>query len=172
MNDGKGQLAFAQVATDGFPERDFFAGEVEQVVDDLERHADVEPILPQRFLLLASDRAEHAADACASRKEIRRLALNDLEVFRLGQVRVAVLCELVISPSTIRRVTSQSRRIIARSSCVSASDIDQIQEVAEEHRHVIAPPRVHGLATTTELRLVDDVVVNERCGVNEPSTEA
>ena len=43
----------------------------------------------------------------------------------------------------------------------------QIQEVAEEHRDVIAPPRVHGLAAAAQLRLVDDVVVDERRGVDE-----
>ena len=43
----------------------------------------------------------------------------------------------------------------------------EVQEVAEQHRDVVAPPRVHGLAPAPQLRFVDDVVVDERRGVDE-----
>ena len=48
VDDRQRDLAFAQVAADRLAERDLVAGEVEQVVDELERDAEVEAVLAQR----------------------------------------------------------------------------------------------------------------------------
>jgi hypothetical protein len=42
-----------------------------------------------------------------------------------------------------------------------------VEVVAEQHRDVVAPPRVHGQPAAAQLGLVDDVVVHERGGVDE-----
>ena len=42
-----------------------------------------------------------------------------------------------------------------------------VEVVAEEHRDVVAPPRVHRQPAAAQIRVVDDVVVDERRGVNE-----
>ena len=42
-----------------------------------------------------------------------------------------------------------------------------VEEVAGEHRDVVAPLRVHGLPPAPHIRIVDDVVVHQRGGVNE-----
>ena len=111
---------------------------------------------------------EHAADAGAAGKQVRRLALDDLEVLRFGQVDVAVLRQLIdlAFDDPQRHVTEQAddREIVLRE---RQRHRLQIQEVAEQHRDVIAPARVHGFAPAPQLRLVDDVVVNQRGRVNE-----
>ncbi len=48
--------------------------EVEQVVDDLERDAEVEAVLAEGALAVRADRAEHAADLRAPAEQVRRLA--------------------------------------------------------------------------------------------------
>ena len=67
------------------------AREVEQIVHELERDAEVEAVLAKRLLLLAGDLAEHAADLRAAAEEIRRLPADDVEVLVLGDAGVAVL---------------------------------------------------------------------------------
>ena len=42
-----------------------------------------------------------------------------------------------------------------------------VEEVAGEHRDVVPPARVHGLPAAAHIRIVDDVVVNERGRVDE-----
>ena len=42
-----------------------------------------------------------------------------------------------------------------------------VEEIAGEHRDVVAPLRVDGLPPAPHIRIVDDVVVHQRRGVNE-----
>ena len=72
VDERQRHLAFAQVGADRLAERRRVAGEVEQVVDDLERDAEVEAVLAQRLLLLGRDRAEHAADLRAAAEQVAR----------------------------------------------------------------------------------------------------
>ena len=68
----------------------------------------------------------------------------------------------------MRSVTSQSSRMIVQAVLRQRQRHRlEVQEVAEQHRDVVAPPRVHRLAAAAQLGLVDDVVVDERRGVNE-----
>ena len=68
VDERQRHLAFAQVGADRLAERRRVAGEVEQVVDDLEGDAEVEAVFAQRLLLLGGDAAEHAADLRRSRR--------------------------------------------------------------------------------------------------------
>ena len=144
------------------------AREVEQVVDELERDAEVEAVLAQRLLLLARHLAQHAADLRAPAEQIRRLAADDVEMLVFGDVGVAVLRELIQlafdhpqrhvaqQPDDLERVVRERQR----------HRLD-VQVVAEEHRDVVAPPRVHGQPAAPQIGVVDDVVVDERRGVDE-----
>ena len=72
------------------------------------------------------------------------------------------------SPSIILSVTSHSRRTmsmrVVRERHRHRLDVEV---VAEEHRDVVAPPRMHRQAAAAQLRLVDDVVVDQRRRVDE-----
>ena len=57
-------------------------GADEEIVDQLKRRADVQAVIPQRiFVLGGRRRPEHRADARAAREQVRRLPVNDVEVF-------------------------------------------------------------------------------------------
>ena len=167
-DDRQRDLAFAQIAADRLAERRGVACEVEQVVHQLERDAEIEPVVAQRALLLGRRLAEHPADLGAAGKEIRRLAPDDVEVLVFGDVDVAVLRQLIQlafdhpqrdvaeQPDDLQRVLRQRQR----------HRLD-VEEVAEEHGDVVAPLRVDGQAATTVLGVVDDVVVDQRRGVDE-----
>ena len=114
------------------------------------------------------DVAEHAADLRAAGEQIRRLAADDVEVLVLGDLDVAVLGQLVElafdhpqrdvtqQPHDLERVLRQRHR----------HRLD-VEEVAEQHRDVVAPLRVHGQPAAALLGIVDDVVVDQRRGVDE-----
>ena len=124
MDERQRHLAFAQVAADRLAERLGVAGEVQQVVDELERDAEVEAVLAQRLLLLVLDLAEHAADLRAAAEQVRGLAADDVEVLVLGDVGVAVLRELVQLAFDHPQRDVAQHRTRSSVSCVSASAID------------------------------------------------
>jgi hypothetical protein len=96
------------------------------------------------------------------------LAVDDVEVLRLVEIDDAVLGELVDfafdhpqrdvaeHPDDVERVLRQRHR----------HRLD-VEEVAGQHRDVVAPPRVHGLPPAPHVGIVDDVVVDEGGGVDE-----
>jgi hypothetical protein len=67
------------------------AREVEQVVDELKRHAEADAVLLECALLFGCHIAEDSADARAPAKEIRRFAPDDVEVLVLADEHVALL---------------------------------------------------------------------------------
>ena len=169
MDHWQRHLAFAQVPAHRLAEGVFVTREIEQVIDDLERHADVDPVVPQRVLLLARRRrAEHAADLGRPGKQEGGLTADDVEVLFFAEIDDAVLGQLVDlafddaqgdvaeQPDDVEAVLGQRQRHRL-----------EIQEVAEQHRDVVAPAGVHRLTAASQLRLVDDVVVHQRRGVDE-----
>ena len=92
---GQRDLAFSQIAADRLAERDLVRGKVEQVVDELERDAEIEAVLTQRVFAFGTDRAEFSADLGAAAKQERGLAADDLEVLLLRDIDVAGLGQLI-----------------------------------------------------------------------------
>ena len=130
----------------GLPRAVGFAGEVEQVVDELEHDAEVEAVLAQRELALFAGLAEHAADLRAAAEQIRRLAADDLEVLVLGDVDDAVLGELIeLALDHAQRDVAQQPHDIERVLRQRHRHRLDVEEVAGEHGDVVAPARVHRL---------------------------
>ena len=68
VDDGESCFAFAEVAGDRFAENHFGGGEVEDVIGDLEGHADGAAILAQEKVLLLVGSGENCAELHADRK--------------------------------------------------------------------------------------------------------
>src|SRR4030095_3150174 len=86
MDQRQRDLAFAKIAREWFTHGLRVAGEVQQVVDQLERDPEIETVLAERLLLLALDLSEHAADLRAAAEEVSSLPAHDVEVLVLGDV--------------------------------------------------------------------------------------
>src|SRR6185503_3114373 len=112
-------LPFAQIARNRLADRFGVAGKVEQIVDELERDAEIEAVLAKRVFLLFGDLAEHAADLRAAAEEKRGLAPHDLEMLVLGDVGVAVLRQL------IQLAFNHAERVVAQ-------EADDLERVARE----------------------------------------
>ena len=167
-DDRQGDFAFAQVAADRLAERGGVGGVVEQVVDQLERDAEVEAVVAQRVGLLRRDVAEHPADLRAPAEQEGGLAPDDLEMLVLGDVDVAGLGEL------IKLALDHPQRDVAE----HPDDLERV--LRERHRHaldveivpeqdgdVVAPARMDGQTAAPEVGAVDDVVVDQRGGMDE-----
>ena len=128
----------------------------------------LKPVLAQGALLLGAHPAQQAADLGAAREEVRGLAVDDLEVLLLGDVHVAGLGQLVQLALDHAEcdVAEQANHVEGILGERERHRLD-VEIVAEEDRDVVAPPRVHGQTAAAEVRLVDDVVVHERRGVDE-----
>ena len=167
-DDRQRDLAFAQVAADRLAERHGVGGVVEQIVDELERDAEVEAVLAQRVGPLGADVAEHAADLRAAAEQVGGLAADDLEVLVLGDVDVAGLGELVELPfDHAQRDVAEHPDDLQRVLRERHRHRLDVEVVAEQHGDVVAPARMHGEAAAAQVGAVDDVVVHERGGVDE-----
>ena len=82
------QLPVAQVTADRLAERLPVGREVEQVIDELERDAEIEAVVAQRRALLRRRVGQPATDLGRAAEEVRRLPLDDVEVLRLGDIDV------------------------------------------------------------------------------------
>ena len=88
------------------------------------------------------------------------LVLADVDVAGLGELIELAFDhaqrDVAQQPDDIERVLRQRQR----------HRLD-VQVVAEQDGDVVAPPRVHGQSAAPQLGLVDDVVVDQRGGVDE-----
>ena len=142
MDDRQRHLALAQISADGLAECIFFAREIEQVVDELERHADVQAVVPERVLLLrVRPRPQHAPDTRAACKEKCGLAADDLEVLVLGEIDDPVLRQLIqlALDHAQRHLAEQANEVEAVARQRHRHRLD-VEEVAEQHGDVVAPP--------------------------------
>ena len=129
---------------------------------------EIEPVVAQRGLPLRGHAAKHPADLRAAAEQERGLPADDLEVLFFGDVDVAGLRELIQltfdhpqrhvaeQPDDLQRILRQRHR----------HRLD-VEVVAEQHGDVVAPARVHGKPAAPEIGAIDDVVVDERRGVDE-----
>ena len=112
--------------------------------------------------------AEHAANLGAAAEQIRRLAADDVEVLLFGDVGVAVLGQLIeLALDHPQRDVAEHAHQIERVVRQRHRHRLDVEVVAEQDRDVVAPARVHGQAAAAQLGVVDDVVVDERGGVDE-----
>ena len=83
---GRVILPSRKIAADRLADGVGFAGEIEQIVDELKHDAEIEAVLAQLQLARLADVAQHAADLRAAGEQIRGLAADDLEVLFLGEI--------------------------------------------------------------------------------------
>src|ERR1043166_4687569 len=87
VDERQRDLAFQEVNARGLAERALVGGEVEQVVNKLEGDAEAHAVVAKRRLPRVVSAAEDRADLAAGAEEVGGLALEDVEVLLLGNVR-------------------------------------------------------------------------------------
>jgi hypothetical protein len=82
---------FAQIAADRLPERVLLDREVQQIVDELKGHADVQPVVPERVFLFDVRAGPSMPPMRALPRTSTPSCADDLEVLVLGEIDDAVL---------------------------------------------------------------------------------
>ena len=167
--DGQRQLALAQVVGHRLAQHLLVRGEVEQVVHHLEADAEVRAVAGEGLLLAPSPTSPRMAPM-RMQAEKRSAVLRRM----MSRWSASLICRSPlrsisrISPSIMRRVTSESRRRIGQVVLGERHGHRlRVEEVAEQDGDVVAPAAVHAAPAAAHGGLVDDVVVQQGRGVDE-----
>ena len=162
-----GGFAFAQVAGDRLAQNFFRRGQVEHVVDDLERHAEVASVFGKPLLIGFAGVRQNAAHLHADRKQAGRLAVNELEMFfqRDGFAEPLDLQQFAFDHG----LGQIDERVEDVKIALLHGDLEglHVEPVAGEDALGVAPLRVGCGTAAARLGFVDDVVVDQRRGVDD-----
>ena len=125
-------------------------------------------VLAEGLLEVGRSSAELRAHPCAPEEQIRGFAFQNVEVLFFGQVDGAAAGELEDHAfDHAQRDLGDDFQDLEAPHLDREPDGADVEKVTEENREVIPEQRVDGLLAAPHHRLVDDVVVNERRGVDE-----
>ncbi len=163
-----GHLALAQVGEEGLARGRGIAGKVEQVVDELEGHAELLAV----GLEGAGDAALHAAGAGAGEhgpaEERGRLAVDDAKVIGRAAVHLAAPGELqALGDHHLLEHLEHALEHLGVAGGLDAAERVDEQPVAAEDRRRVAVDDARGGRAPAEIAHVDHVVVQERRVVDE-----
>ena len=128
----------------------------------------LKPYSLQCLLLFLVHAPQHAADLRGAAEQERRLPADDVEVLVFSDGGVAVLRELEdLAFDHLQRDVAQHANDIQGVVREGEGHRLDVQVVAQQHGDVVTPPGVNREASAPQFGLVDDVVVNQRGGVDE-----
>ncbi len=161
------ELALAQVGEHRLAEALLRSHDVEDVVDDLEAHADVAPVLVERPAMALERRGEVGRQGARRREELGCLPAGDLEVLLAGHADHPLQGKA--EDLALGHLGGGEREALHRCDVrdlESEVDRPQVEPVAEEDGELVAPAVVGGGAAAPHRGAVDDVVVDQRGGVD------
>src|SRR5271166_5345057 len=161
------RFALAQVAGHGLAQNFFRSGEVQHVVNDLESHAEVAAVFREAMLVGVTGAGKNSAQLHADRKQAGGLAIDELEVLvhRNGFAQTLDLLQLTFD-HFLREI---NKRVEDVKIAFLYRDLERlhVKPVAGEHALCVAPLRIGGRTSASRLGFVNDVVVDQRCGMND-----
>ena len=168
INQREGGFALRQVVAQVFAEAGFVGLVVERIVDQLEGGADVLAVARERLFDDGRGIAQHGADLRAGLEQPRGLAVNDVEVACLAGVRIACVHELqhFALGDGVGGIGHDvhDAHAVERDHHLKGA---RIQKIADQDAGGVAEHLVGRLAAAAQRGAVDDVVVQQRGGVNE-----
>ena len=168
MDQRQRGLALGEIVAEVLAQRVGIARVVEHVVGDLERVAELHPVVVQRLLRGFVRAGGQRAEPGAGGEQHRGLALDDVEIRRLVGIRIAHVQQLqhFAFGDAVGGVGEDAhhRHAVEFDHQLEAA---RIQEIADQHAGRIAPDRIRRAAAAAQVGLVDHVVVQQRGGVDE-----
>ena len=86
----KRQLPFFQIASDRLSQRVFVRRKIQDIVNQLKCHSDIQTVQAQELLLLFARRAQNPAELRAGGKKEGGLAHRNIQVLLLGNIQIPV----------------------------------------------------------------------------------
>jgi hypothetical protein len=125
------------------------------------------PYWPRRCWSWLGGAAENAADSHAHREQARRLAIDQIEMLlQRDQLAEALHLQQFAFDHLLRQF---DEHVEDAEIALLHRDLEglHVEPVAGQHAHRVAPLRVGGGTAAADLGFVDDVVVDQRRGVND-----
>ena len=167
MNDGHGGFAFAQIAGHWLAQDAFGGGEVEDIVDNLEGHAEIASVLAEALFLGCGGAAENAASPHADGEQAGGFAIDQVEILvqRDWPTELLHLEQFALD----HLLGEFGEHVEDAEIALLHGDAEglHIEPVAGEDTHGVAPLGVGGGTAAAGLGVVDDIVVDERGGVDD-----
>ena len=167
-DQGQGRFAFAQIVPQVLADLGGVASVVEHVVDQLERGAERAAVFAGSGDLGVVRAGDQRAQFGSGFEQLGGLGADHEQVARFGHVRVVHVQQLQHLAfgdhvGGVGQDLHDAHAVQAHHHLERA----RVEEVADQHRGGIAEQRVGGLAAAAHRRFVDDVVMQQRCGVDE-----
>src|ERR1700745_2934983 len=163
MDHGPRAFSFPQVPGHWLAQDIFRCSQIEDVVHDLEGHAEIASVLCQALFLLGSGSAENASHAHTDREQASGFAIDEIEVLgqRYGVTEFFHLQQLPLD----HLLCEFDQRIQYAEVTLLHSNLEglHVEPVACKHAFGISPLGISGGAATAYLSFIDNVIVNE-CG--------
>jgi hypothetical protein len=168
VDQGKGYPAFAQVREDGFAQQLFLAPEIEHVVDDLKGQAQVASVVDEPPFLLPGGPAQDGSDLAGGREERGRFFVDDVDVVLLACLQVSALMVLgQFALDHAGRDLGQDADDFGMSAFLGQPERPDIEVIAEQDGYVGSPPGVDGIASPSQVGVIDDIIVDQAGGMDE-----
>src|SRR5215472_559220 len=168
VNQRQRNFAFLQVAKNRLAELLRGGGEIEKIVDQLERQPGVLAVVGERLLFLFAQTAKHRAKARAAAEQARRFVGGQAQRIFLGYVDTANFFELnqLAFDHFLRQVDKdvENAEIALFEGHLEGLHVEPI---ASEDAAVIAPLCIGGGPAAARARAVDHVVVDKRSAVKQ-----
>ena len=161
-DDGKGHFALPQVTPHGFAETLLLAGKVQGIINELKCAPEGDAEAAQAFAALRRETAEHAANITTGAKQGRGLLANNLLVLGPRQTGVPNSQGLHHLPFGHRHGDPGD---FLENLWVAVIDNEchrlGIEKIADQNGEGTAPAGIHRGMAATQMRMVDDIVVQE-----------
>src|SRR5579859_3000261 len=167
MDDRHGHLPLAQVAGYGLAENFFGGGEVQDIIHDLEGHAQAASEFPDALLLFFGCPRQDRAHSHARGKQAGGLAVDKIEVLVQGDAFAQLFnLEQLAFHHLLGEV---DENVEDAEVALLHGDLEglHVKPVAGEHAHGVSPLRVGRRTPATGLGFVDNIVVNQGGGVDD-----
>ena len=168
VDQGQGDFAFFQIAENGLAELFAGSGEIQKIINQLKRQAGIAAVISKRGFVFFVEAAENAAEAGAAAEEAGGFVSGQFQGVVFGNVDAANFFELEeFAFDHFLREIDQDVEDVEISFLQGDVERLHVEPVAGEDAAVVAPTGVGGWAATSGIGTVDNVVVDERCAVEE-----
>ena len=168
VDQGQRRLALGEVIAEVLAALLGIGAVVEHVIHQLVGRAEVAAVGGERAARLRGHVREHGRDLRAGFEQLRGLAVDDLEVALLGGVRVARVHQLQhlalgddvggLRHDLHHRLPPEGGHHLEGA---------RVDEITDQHARLVAEHPVGGIAPAAQRGAVDDVIVQQRRGVDE-----
>jgi len=168
VDERESYFAFFQVAEHRLAQRFGGSGEIEQVVDELERQARVASVVSERFFFGTFESAEDGAQTGAATEQAGSFVSGQPDGVVLGDVDAADFFELnEFAFDHFLREVDQNIEDAEIAFFERHLERLHVQPVTGKYAAMIAPAGIGGRAAAARVSAVDDVIMNQGRAVQQ-----